>query len=557
LKDDSTIMCVFGGPIKIHYSIKAAMAHMDWVKAQREVERLENEVEKLEDEAGLLEDEAKRLEAEAAVIQEHFDEAHAAAQQAEKDRPWYAKAGSWLKDKATDRLQAAFNMPIGPLGIDIPFTDWDNKFKDGFAEGLVNWAASMPELAYQIYQDPMGVARGVKDMAVDGFNWAKDGDNWVDAANGAWDWASDGDSWLEAGQWILDNPEGVGKVVGEVAPDVALTILGGAGAYRKAAAEALEQAAKKAAKEAAEKVAEKATKEAAEKAAREAAEKAAKEAAEEIPEVVVKKVPYNNLGKKQPCFLAGTLVKTSTGYEHIEKLNIDDEVVVFDFNENCLKKKKIIRLYKNWTNRYCEIKTDKTTVSATFKHLFWIENENKWISAKELNVGMKLKNSNNQTSVISEVVKINDVNLSTYNLEIEDIHNYFVGEFGILVHNQNRQSKFESKTKQQIKIYEVYDTRTGKTKYVGQTNHSSVSDRFDEHSKSSDTKKIDRSNWNKHYDVREVASGNWTPYEAAVWEQHYIEKNGGVANLENGRNEITEKKYDKYGDKKYGHKPCP
>lgn len=61
---------------------------------------------------------------------------------------------------------------------------------------------------------------------------------------------------------------------------------------------------------------------------------------------------------------------------------------------------------------------------------------------------------------------------------------------------------------------------------MGQTEKTDVRDRFDEHLKSENTKKIDRAEWNKHYDIREVHSGNWDPYEASVWEQHYMEKNG-------------------------------
>jgi len=157
LKNDSTCMCMFGGPIKIHYSFAAAMAHLDWVAAQREVDRLENEVERLEDEAQLLEDEAQRLENEADIIQEHFDAALAAAQQ-EEEKGRLERAWGWFKDKAEDGIRMSMNMPGNPFAFDIPFTDWDNKFKDGFAEGLVNWAASMPELAYQIMEHGTGQA---------------------------------------------------------------------------------------------------------------------------------------------------------------------------------------------------------------------------------------------------------------------------------------------------------------------------------------------------------------------------------------------------------------
>ena len=50
-----------------------------------------------------------------------------------------------------------------------------------------------------------------------------------------------------------------------------------------------------------------------------------------------------------------------------------------------------------------------------------------------------------------------------------------------------------------------------------------------------------------------VKAGNWTPYEASVWEQHYMEKHGGKVKLENKINVITEGKYNQY---KHLHNPC-
>lgn len=279
--------------------------------------------------------------------------------------------------------------------------------------------------------------------------------------------------------------------------------------------------------------------------------------------IVAKKVPkkkpkYNELKTKEPCFLEGTLVKTPTGYVTIEKLNVGDEVLVYDFDENCVKEKRIIKLYNNFTYRYYEVKTDNgNSIFATSRHLFWVENEQKWIPTRDLHIGTQLKGINDELDTVLSIKETRNINLPTFNLEIEDIHNYFVGEFGILVHNQNGSTKFTNKTSKDVKIYEVFDTRTNEVKYVGQTDHDDVKKRFKEHLRSKDTKKISRKKWKKHYDVREVKSGHWTPYEAAVWEQRYIEKNGGKGKLENGRNEITEKKYNEYGKDKYGHNPCP
>lgn len=281
---------------------------------------------------------------------------------------------------------------------------------------------------------------------------------------------------------------------------------------------------------------------------------------DEAPPVIPKKKPkYNELKTKEPCFLAGTIVKTPKGNIEIEKLNIGNEVFVYDFKDSKIKTKKILTLYNNWTNRYFEIKTEnQNSIFATSKHLFWVESLKKWIPANAITANMELKGVDNKIVKVIYVTQTKNIELPTYNLEVEDIHNYFVGDYGILVHNKTKPSKkFTDTTKKDIQIYEVYDTRTGETKYVGQTDKKNLKDRFKEHLKSKDTKKISRKKWKKHYDIRPVKKGKWTPYEAATWEQHYIEKNGGKAKLENGRNEITEKKYNEYGKDKYGHNPCP
>jgi hypothetical protein len=52
-----------------------------------------------------------------------------------------------------------------------------------------------------------------------------------------------------------------------------------------------------------------------------------------------------------------------------------------------------------------------------------------------------------------------------------------------------------------------------------------------------------------------VRSGKWTRYETAVWEQHYINQNGGVGGgqLINRINAITPEKIVLYSK---GHNPC-
>jgi hypothetical protein len=55
------------------------------------------------------------------------------------------------------------------------------------------------------------------------------------------------------------------------------------------------------------------------------------------------------------------------------------------------------------------------------------------------------------------------------------------------------------------------------------------------------------------YRSKKVAGDNWTSYEAAIWEQHYIDKNGGKDNLLNRQEAITPEKFEKY---RKLHNPC-
>ncbi|QLG46841.1 PAAR-like protein [Costertonia aggregata] len=262
-------------------------------------------------------------------------------------------------------------------------------------------------------------------------------------------------------------------------------------------------------------------------------------------------VPYDQLGKTEPCFLAGTLVKTPNGTKEIEKLTAGDKVLSYNVKKNRVEEKNIVRTYNNWTDRYFNLKTENnSSIDATSKHLFWITDIKKWLPTKELAIGMPVLSSSGDIEKITSISTTTVVDLPTFNLEIEEYHNYFVGHLGILVHNQNKPSLFESTTKTPTEIYTVTDKASGKVVYVGQTTQG-TSTRISQHAAEGGIK----AEWDNpgKYDIDTPKSGNWTPYEAHAWEQHHIEKNGGKANLANKKNAITKAKYDKFGNL---HNPC-
>lgn len=195
---------------------------------------------------------------------------------------------------------------------------------------------------------------------------------------------------------------------------------------------------------------------------------------------------------------------------------------------------------------------------ATSKHLFWVENYKKWIPAKELTVGMELKDANNNINSILSIEVINNVDVPTYNFEVEDIHNYFVGQLGLLVHNQNKPSLFESTTKNNVEFYQVRNNSTGKLEYIGQTKQG-IDVRKGQHIAEGTKKGNFKADWadDAKYTFEPVdipKKDLLTPYEAHTWEKHLIDKAKADGNpLKNKANPIGEAKYNKF---KGLHNPC-
>ena len=327
--------------------------------------------------------------------------------------------------------------------------------------------------------------------------------------------------------------EGVGKMY-----ERAAGTLGGA-ARRKAAAKLSQEAA-----------------EATAKAAEEAAEATAKAA--EDAKKAAKAQNYEELGQKPPCFLAGTPVHTPAGARPIEELAAGDLVWAYDFGAGQVGARPVVGVMRNWTRFVVVLTLGGDVVRTTREHRFWVPDAQAWAAAAALAVGTRVLAVDGRP-VRVEQHRMYEAEADTYNVEVAELHTYFVGTPGVLVHNAKQpkpfvpSKKFVKTTKVPTKIYQVTDPKTGKVKYVGQTIHPTVEERMGEHL--TDPKKA---HWEPdNYKIKEVKSGDWTPYEASVWEQHYIDKNGGKGKLENGRVEITKKKYDIYKDPKYGHAPCP
>jgi hypothetical protein len=274
-------------------------------------------------------------------------------------------------------------------------------------------------------------------------------------------------------------------------------------------------------------------------------------------------VNYQNGDRsKLPCFPAGTVVQTPMGDRLIETLREGEIVFAYDLKSKSRVERPITATHQNWTQNIVVVKTEAGELASTRNHPYWVESSEEWLPASRLTEGMVLRSMDGKLRTIN-ATEILLAEESTYNFEVDQQHNYFAGHSGILVHNGGGEgeSSFLQTETYNTEIYEVRDQKTGKVVYVGKSTVG-TEDRLLQHVNDPDSAlhipkdSPLRSNPNfpkNVYTSDPVADGNWTKYETAVQEQHFIEQNGGKTALRNKIDAITPEKFELY---KNLHNPC-
>ena len=136
------------------------------------------------------------------------------------------------------------------------------------------------------------------------------------------------------------------------------------------------------------------------------------------------------------CFTGDTEVYTSDGLVCIEEISVGDEVLAYDYETGETELKEVLNVWVKETDEILHVSTsDGETIDTTTNHPFYVE-EKGWVAAGDLEIGDIL------CTVDGNKIEVTDTELeklaepiSVYNLEIVDFHTYFVGEYGVLVHN--------------------------------------------------------------------------------------------------------------------------
>ena len=145
---------------------------------------------------------------------------------------------------------------------------------------------------------------------------------------------------------------------------------------------------------------------------------------------------WDNFNPKNLCFAEGTLVDTPDGKIKIENIKQGDIVWAYDFENNEVVKREVLEIFENFTYYWVDIVANENSVSATRGHEFWVESENEWIEASDLEVGMLIRFGDNCIAPVESVtIRALEKPEATFNFIVDGEHNYYVGNGGILVHN--------------------------------------------------------------------------------------------------------------------------
>ena len=135
--------------------------------------------------------------------------------------------------------------------------------------------------------------------------------------------------------------------------------------------------------------------------------------------------------RRYSCFAKGTLVWTKTGQQPIESLELGDLVLAQNVDSGELAYKPVIARTVRPPSPILKLSLDGEELLTTRGHPFWVAGVG-WRMAKELGDAAVL-HAVTGSAPLAAVEPAGE--LEAYNLVVADFNTYFVGESGVLVHD--------------------------------------------------------------------------------------------------------------------------
>ena len=131
------------------------------------------------------------------------------------------------------------------------------------------------------------------------------------------------------------------------------------------------------------------------------------------------------------CFLAGTPVRTEMGTVPIESIRPGDRVLAQDQDTGELTYKVVLTTTLRPPAKMLRIQAGGESIATTLGHPFWVSGHG-WRMAKQLKAGDLLHGLGGAAPIESIADAGED---QAHNLVVDDFNTYFVGQAGLLVHD--------------------------------------------------------------------------------------------------------------------------
>lgn len=134
------------------------------------------------------------------------------------------------------------------------------------------------------------------------------------------------------------------------------------------------------------------------------------------------------------CFVQGTLIWGSAGAVPIESVKAGDKVHAYDSSAKQVVLRTVTTSYIREVNQLIKLTYKGEVLYTTSEHPFYIQDQ--WVEAEKLKVGDSLFLEGKYKIPLLEI-KVIDTLVTVYNFTVETDHNYFVGNYKVLAHNNN------------------------------------------------------------------------------------------------------------------------
>lgn len=134
------------------------------------------------------------------------------------------------------------------------------------------------------------------------------------------------------------------------------------------------------------------------------------------------------------CFPANTPIQIPNATKAIQDIAVGDIVVAYDEIQQDTVLARVKNTFTKQWHKMVQLVVGQDTLLATTNHPFYIPSLTRYLQADSIRKGMQLLALTGTLLTVQSVAAV-DTAMTVYNFEVEEQHNYFVGQEGVLVHN--------------------------------------------------------------------------------------------------------------------------